>query len=290
MQKIKTALVTWWAWFIGSHLVDKLLEKWFFVICFDNLSSWSLDNLGDHRNLVKLCSAEYDIENYNFWEIFEKNNIDVIFHLAAQVSVRKSFSSPGENARVNIMGTQKISSIWKKYDVPIIFSSTWWAMFSVGDIPYNEDTIPSPSSPYWISKLYGEHILSWNKGCILRYANVFWPRQDPLGESGIIAILENRIRKGEETTIFGDGEQTRDFICVSDVVSANILAFEKGLTWVFHVGSWVETSINTLIKKLEKKIGMVAKIVYWEAVDEPRRSALDNSKIKKHWWQCAHDI
>jgi UDP-glucose 4-epimerase len=241
-------LVTGGAGFIGSHLVDKLIELNYDVVVLDDLSTGKSENINTNAHSVKASINDNDILE----ELFSYHKFDCVFHLAAQINLRNSISYPEADANINIMGSLSIIKHCIKHSVKkIIFSSTGGAIYSSDEeLPFTEDTLAKPSSPYGLSKLTIESYLQIMKNIhgldysVLRYSNVYGPRQNAHGEAGVISIFIDRMKQGLELKINGDGNQTRDFVYVKDVVAANVLALE--LSGVYNVCSNTETSINTI--------------------------------------------
>lgn len=240
--------------FIGGHLVDRLINDNHNVVVLDNLSS------GTYKN-PKAKFYELDISKASVSEltnILIDNNIEYVFHLAAQIDLRKSFTMPVFDAQTNIMGTLNLASAAECASIKkFVFASTGGAMYSEDDtMPWVESLSPAPQSPYALSKLCSEKYLQllWpTRSIILRFANVYGPRQNPHGEAGVIAIFVNKIINGLPCVIFGDGTQVRDYIYVDDVVEACI----KSLTLenlsdgnIFNISTGVGRDLNTLLLKM----------------------------------------
>ncbi len=305
-EKIKTkekALVTGGAGFIGSWVVDKLIEKNYEVVVIDNLSTGSKDNLD--LNNENIIFYEEDIKNKDEIEkIFKKEKPDYVFHLAAQINVRESIKNPEEDARTNILGSLNILNNCVRHGVrKIIFSSTGGAIY--GDdvkIPTPETAKEKPMSPYGIAKLTIENYLEFYKNvsglnyAVLRYSNVYGPRQNAKGEAGVVAIFIEKLLLQDENQkpiINGSGEQTRDYVYVSDVADANILALEKNLFGIYNVGTGKETSVNEIFQKFIKILGLQNKIkeIHGPAVKgEQMRSCLDYSKLQEKGWAVNYDL
>ena len=238
------AIVTGGAGFIGSHVAQTLLERGDEVHVLDNLATGSRDKVPDGAEL-----HDGDIRSDSA-RVFDHVRPDVCFHLAAQADVGTSVERPDYDADVNVVGTVRVLEAARAHGTQVVFSSTGGAMYGECDAPATEDAPRRPISPYGISKLAGEEYLAgWNRlfdtsHVSLRFGNVFGPRQEPSLEGGVIAIFLDRMAVGEGTTIFGDGNQTRDFIYVGDVVDAVLAA--PGHTGVFNVGTGIETSVNEL--------------------------------------------
>jgi len=285
-------LVTGGAGFIGSHLADSLLEKGHKVIIIDDLSSGKIENVNKKSVFYNKSILDSDL-----LDLFKKENIEVIFHLAAQKNVRKSIEDPLFDAKANIIGTLNILEAARKSNVKkIIFSSTGGAIY--GDtsfIPTKESASTNPESPYGVAKLTIEKYLYYYyktyglNYTILRYSNVYGPRQDAKGEAGVIAIFIENLIAGKELNVFGDGEQTRDYIYVKDVVKANILAIKEEGT--YNVGTSKETSLNEIIemlKSISKKDCVVKNLAFVKG--ELRRSCLDISSIKEKGFIIEYDL
>ncbi len=256
-----TCLVSGGAGFIGSNVVDGLIENGFDVFIVDNLSTGKEKNLNPN---AKFFNADIR-DKVKLNEIFEEVKPQYVFHIAAQIDVRKSVSDPHFDASINVLGSINMFELSVKHKVKrIIFSSTGGALYGEPEkLPAHEDTEIAPLAPYGVSKYCSEQYLNYFKRLygiervILRYANVYGPRQDPLGEAGVVAIFTGKILNNEKPTIFGDGNQTRDYIYVKDVVNANLLAI-NGKEGVYNIGTGIETSVNKLIdifsELTEKKI------------------------------------
>ncbi len=290
-------LVTGGAGFIGSRLVDKLVDRGHQVVIIDNLSTGRKENLNP-----KACFYKIDIQNASLSEIFQKEKPETIFHFAAQVDVRKSVEEPIEDAKINILGTLNILENARKYRVKkIIFASSGGAIY--GDtniIPTPEDHLPRPRSPYGITKLAIEHYLNFYKKThlldfvSLRFANVYGPRQNSKGEAGVIAIFTDRILRDLSPTIYGNGQQTRDFVYVGDVVQAAIKVFNSSIKKdpIYNIATAKETSINQVHQLLCRLTRKNISANYAPAKSgEQRRSCLDFSKAKKELgWQPKYNL
>ena len=285
MANENTALVTGGAGFIGSHLVDELLNSGRRVIVVDDLSSGQLKNI--NSNCVFMHG---DITSDALDSIFEKEKPSLVFHLAAQSSVAISSDKPLLDASTNILGTLKILENCNKHGVKkLIYSSTGGAIYGEPpELPVDESTAPRPISNYGVSKFQGEqfielyHKLHNVNYCILRYANVYGPRQDGNGEAGVIPIFATLIQDGKQPTIFGTGEQKRDFISVHDVVRANMLAISNGKNSTYNIGSSVMYSVNQIYDLIKDHYGFTKEAL----TGAPRTGdvfeiSLDYAKAKK---------
>lgn len=283
-------IVTGGAGFIGSNLVEALIAEGHSVFIVDNLSTGKRENVPEKTKLFKV-----DITNKDqLAVVFEKTKPEAVFHLAAQASVNNSVNNPAFDVLVNVIGTINLVELAKKYRVKnFIFSSTGGAIYGDGaKRPTPESAKADPLTPYGMDKLQAEkfiNFLSTNttfKPVILRYSNVYGPRQDPLGEAGVIAIFTAKMLRNEPVEIFGDGEQTRDFVYVDDVVRANLLALDYPRLGVFNIGTAQETSINKICKILKKEIGYTKKIKHSERRSgEQRNSSLSikRAHLKLGW-------
>ena len=237
------AVVTGGAGFIGSNLVDALLARGDEVVVVDDLSSGKRENVAQGARLVEL-----DIRDPSLGEVFAEAQPDLCFHLAAQADVPTSVARPDFDAEVNVIGTIRVLDA--AGDTNVVFSSTGGAIYGECDGPAPEDAPRRPLSPYGVAKLSAEEYLAaWNRlrgtrHGTLRFGNVYGPRQEAGLEGGVVAIFLNAMAGGEETTIFGGGNQTRDFVHVDDVVRALLLA--PGRSGVCNIGSGVETSVREL--------------------------------------------
>lgn len=245
-------LVTGGAGFVGSHVVDAYVAAGADVTVVDDLSTGRRANLNPDARL-----REIDIRSPELRQVFATARPDVVNHHAAQASVVASISDPEHDADVNIMGTLHLWALCREFGVRrIIFASTGGAIY--GDpqrLPVDETDLPLPLSPYGISKLTGEIYLKYFAGsgitwAILRYANVYGPRQDPYGEAGVVAIFAHAMIDGRAPTIFGDGIQTRDFVYVEDVAQASLLAATVPTSGFANIATGVETSVNDVFRHL----------------------------------------
>jgi len=241
-------LVTGGAGFIGSNVVDKLIEMGHEVVVVDNLFTGLKENVNPKAKFIKI-SINSDLN-----DVFEKEKPEFVFHLAAQANLRKSFENPAMDAKINVGGSLNIIDCCVRYNVKkIIFSSTAALYSPNSDIPCTEKDEAAPVSPYGLTKLTVEKYLKIMKDyhgldyAALRYGNVFGPKQNPLGEAGVVCIFMDKMSKGQDLVINGDGNQTRDFIFVEGVVDANIKAMDKDINGIFNVSSEKEFSINPFL-------------------------------------------
>jgi UDP-glucose 4-epimerase len=276
-------LVTGGAGFIGSHIVNGYIEAGHSVTVIDNLSSGELRFLNP-----KAKFHEMDILDPKVSDILKKEKFNAINHHAAQISVSDSVANPLFDANSNIIGTLQliqyaVSSNIEKF----VFASTGGAMYGEQvNFPANEEHPCQPLSPYGISKLCAENYLRFfnqqygMSTTVLRYSNVFGPHQNPHGEAGVVAIFCQKLVKNEKPVICGDGEQTRDFISVRDVVQANLIALDPACTGTFNVGTGKETSVSSLTECLLSISGKKISALHASPRNgEQRRSVIDYKKI-----------
>jgi len=278
-------LVTGGAGFIGSHVVDRLVEEGHNVVVVDNLSTGKRRNVNRAASLYKL-----DIQSWRLERVFRNERPNVVMHLAAQINVRRSVSDPVFDAQVNILGTMNVLQQAVQHGArKVIFASSGGAIYGDQEIfPAPESHMTNPLSPYGISKLCGEHYLSYYQRASgihvvsLRFANVYGPRQDPEGEAGVVSIFIQKMLNGEQPVINGNGRQTRDFVYVEDVAEACLAASGQESQGVFNVGSGVETSVNELFRQLVELTGSTCKEVHGPVQKgEQMRSVIDPAKIKQ---------
>jgi UDP-glucose 4-epimerase len=254
------ALVTGGAGFIGSNLSDSLLARGDEVIVVDDLSTGKRENLDGALGAgAKLIEADIR-DRAALEQLAAAEKPEVIFHLAAQIDVRKSIADPAFDASINVGGTANVLEAARVAGARrVVFSSTGGAIYGEGEgqeLPLAEDAPLAPEAPYGQSKFAGEGYLSlyerlYDLSTIpLRLGNVYGPRQDPLGEAGVIAIFCGKLRAGERPTVFGDGKQTRDYIYVGDVVAAMLAAAEAETTGPVNIGTGIETDVLELAQAL----------------------------------------
>lgn len=293
MKKTMKILVTGGAGFIGSHLVDRLIKEGCKVVVVDNLSTGKKENLNPR---VKFYKA--DICDPKISQIFKKEKPKMVFHYAAQIDVSKSMENPIEDAKVNILGTLNILENCQKFKVKkFIFASSVGVYGEPQKLLVKENHPLNPISPYPITKLAIEKYLNYfqSKGLkftVLRYSNIYGPRQSIKGEGGVIAIFIDNILNGRRSIIYGSGNQTRDFLYVDDAVSAATKALKASSGSIYNIGTNREITINNLLKLLflefNKKINPIFQPL---RQGEIINSRVDFSKIKKELgWQPRFDL
>ena len=267
------AVVTGGAGFIGSNLVDALVQRGDEVVVVDDLSSGTRGHVNAAATFV-----EGDIRAG-----IDAAGADVVFHLAAQADVQTSMRRPDYDAAVNVVGTVQVLEAARAAGARVVFSSTGGAIYGECDGPAPEDSPLQPVSPYGIAKLCAEEYLrGWNRihgsgNVVLRFANVYGPRQDSSLEGGVVAIFLERMARGEDTLIFGDGLQTRDFVYVGDVVGA-LLAASGREGGTFNIGTGQETTVLELYRLCAEVAGSKAEPRFEPArLGDARRSVLDVS-------------
>jgi UDP-glucose 4-epimerase len=278
-------LVTGGAGFIGSHVADAFIEQGHEVVIVDNLSMGRMENVNPQAKFVNM-----NIQDPQIAELFENEGFDVVNHHAAQMDVRLSVADPIFDAQNNIFGTINLLQAAQKNGVKkIIFISSGGAIYGEQDyFPADEEHPTRPLSPYGITKLTGEkyvqfyqHVYNLNF-VILRYANVYGPRQNPKGEAGVVAIFSSRMLTGGQPVINGNGLQTRDYVFVRDVVNANLKALDYEESNYFNIGTGLETTVNELFHELNHLTNANAKEVHRAAQPgEQMRSVLNIEKAKK---------
>ncbi len=291
----RKVLVTGGAGFIGSHVAEACLARGDSVWIVDDLSSGRRSNVPEGAELV-----ETDIGAPEVSDLFQKVGFDLVFHHAAQIDVRSSVADPANDARINTLGLINITEACVATGTRrLVYVSSGGVVYGEPEVrPTPERAPKDPRSPYGVSKLSGEYYLNYYRKehgleyVALRYSNVYGPRQDPHGEAGVIAIFSQRLLSGDALTIFGDGEQTRDYVYVKDVVSANLRAAEMQLASgtdlddvAFNVATGVGTSVNRLADYLEEIAAVhPGRDYHSERVGELRHSTLDCSALQSRGW------
>jgi len=304
----RKVLVTGGAGFIGSHVADAYLDRGDRVWVVDNLSSGKRENVPAEATFM-----EMDIRDGGVGELFREVRFDLVNHHAAQIDVRVSVEDPQHDAQVNLLGLLNLLEGAREVGTGrFVLVSSGGVVYGEPEIRPTPETAPKlPLSPYGVTKLAGEFYLNYYREVhgmeyvALRYGNVFGPRQDPHGEAGVVAIFSNRLQAGNSLTVFGDGEQTRDYVFVRDIVGANMTVSEMelpaasgglsgepgepmGLDAVaFNVGTGQGTSVNRLADILEEVSGNHPDRKYEEArPGELRHSTLDARRLQARGWSC----
>lgn len=290
----KKILVTGGAGFIGSHLVDQLIQEDCKVAVVDDLSTGKKENLNPKAKFYKI-----DIQDSKISEVFQKEKPEIVFHLAARIDVLKSVEDPIADAKINILGSLNVlENAAKSNAKKIIFSSSCAIYGEEKILPTPEICPPRYLSPYGINKLTIEKYLIYYKSkynlnyTVLRLANVYGPRQNDNGEGGVVAVFIDKIVNNENPIINGDGKQTRDFVYVKDAARAFFLAGKSGFFGEINIGTEKETSINELCDQIKKITKSKINPLYGpsKTVDQ-KRSCLDCKKAKKELgWKPDYDL
>ncbi|HEV8641360.1 MAG TPA: NAD-dependent epimerase/dehydratase family protein [Methylomirabilota bacterium] len=278
-------LVTGGAGFVGSHIADRLIRDGHAVAVVDNVSAGTRENVNRAATL-HVC----DIRSARLDAVFAAARPEAVLHVAAQAAVSRSVVDPLFDASVNVLGTIALLEASRRTGVRrVVYTSTGGAAYGDTDVlPTPEDHPARATSPYGVSKVAAERYLEcWagltgGRTLALRLANVYGPRQNPLGEAGVIAIFAHRLLGGEPCVVNGDGEQTRDYVYVEDVADAVARAVARAdATGVVNIGTGVETSVNELYRRLAKAAPVERPAVHGPArPGEQRRSALDATRAK----------
>jgi UDP-glucose 4-epimerase len=275
-------IVTGGAGFIASHVVDAYVERGHEVHVFDNFITGQRINLN-----AKAEFHEVDIADAQAAHLIESIKPEALCHHAAQMDVRHSVADPAFDARVNIIGFINLLEACKKAGVKkVIFASSGGAVYGDQEIfPAPENHVTMPASPYGVSKRAGELYLAYYNQAFglpyiaLRYGNVYGPRQSAKGEAGVVAIFLALLRAGQTPTINGDGKQTRDYVYVGDVVSANLAALDASFVGAINIGTGVETDVVTIFQHLRQALGSTIEAQHGAAKPgEQRRSCLDTRR------------
>lgn len=295
------ALITGGAGFIGSHVCDRYLEDGWEVTALDDLSTGRPENVPSAAELV-----EMDIRSEALGGFLKERGFDVVNHHAAQIDVRVSVRDPQLDASVNVMGLLNLLEGARDAGVRrVVYISSGGVVYGEGEaLPIPEEGAKRPLSPYGVGKLAGEHYLWYYRkvhglsGVSLRYSNVYGARQDPHGEAGVVAIFAGRLARGEPLTIYGNGEQTRDYVYVKDVAAANLLLSEKVLgephgpdDVAFNVATGKQTSVLELAENMMKASGTTTELRHEPArPGELRANALNPGKLRQAGWSGARSL
>ena len=273
-------LLTGGAGFIGSHIAGKLIENGYEVVIVDNMCTGSEERLNRRASFYKV-----DVSSDDLGDVMAYEKPDYVIHQAAQIDVQSSLKDPLNDAKTNIMGTINLLVECQKHGVKkIVYASSAAAYGNPDYLGVDEQHPTNPISFYGVSKYTPEYYIKLFSGLcklkytILRYSNVYGIGQDPKGEGGVISIFMDRIIRGEKPVIFGDGEQTRDFVYVSDVAAANVKALSNGDNTICNISNNKQTTINELVETLGLIAGKEIYPIYKEERDgDIRHSYLDNS-------------
>jgi UDP-glucose 4-epimerase len=250
-------LVTGGAGFIGSHITDALLGQGGDVWIVDDMSTGKEENIAGKARFV-----EMDISEPGLADLFDSAGPEVVFHCAAQIDVRKSLVDPLRDAKSNVLGTINLLEACRKWKTrKVIFSSSGGTIYGNAETAATEDFPVRPVSPYAVSKLSSEYYLEcyrqWHQldYTVLRYANVFGPRQNPAGEAGVVAIFSDCLLRGRRPVLYGFGNMIRDYLYVSDAVRANLAAMERGSGQILNIGTGRPTTVRELFDAIASILG-----------------------------------
>lgn len=281
----KKVIVTGGAGFIGSHVVDLYIKNGFEVLIIDNFSSGKKENINKNAEFIELDILDKD----KLSKVINSFKPNYINHHAAHISVHDSVSNPQNNLNINVIGTINILEAIKHLNVEkVIFASTGGAIYGDKKLPFNEKMTEMPLSPYGISKKTAELYLNYYYKqynipyIVLRYSNVFGPRQNSSSESGVVAIFSDLLNKNLTPTINGDGQNNRDYVYVEDVAGANLLALKSNYVGVLNIGTNSEISVNKLFDLICKKCNFEVEKKYGEQkLGEQKHSGLSYDKANK---------
>lgn len=283
---MKKVLITGGAGFIGSHLCEEYLAAGYQVAVVDDCSTGKKKQLPSGVTFYKVSINQ----PAKLAAVFAAVKPHIVSHHAAQTKVQVASTQPELDAQINIMGLLHVLNLAKEHKVShFIFASSGGTVYgSTAKLPTKESVQPGPESPYGLSKLAGEWYVDWYaqkygfKATIFRYANVYGPRQLDTAEGGVVAIFINSLLNRQKTTIYGDGQQTRDFVYVKDIAKVNVLVSQKNLTGVFNVGTARQTSVLELYQQVVGMLGSTVKPQFKKArQNEVRQSALSAQKLTK---------
>ena len=286
-------LITGGAGFIGSHVVEECLANNYEVVVVDNISSGKIDNLPDDCKVYQV-----DINDIGLKRVFEVERPDMVIHLAAQASVMKSLEDPVADGKINILGTLRILEYARIHHVKkMVLASSAAVYGNPKQLPIDEKFPVKPLSFYALSKWAGERYVQLYESlydlpcCILRFSNVYGPRQNPHGEAGVISIFINQLINREEMAIYG-GQQTRDFVYVKDVATACVRAIDSPKTGVYNISSCSETSIDDLFSMISLFSGICMEPQkYPLRQGEIQQSVLGNEKaMTELGWETTYSL
>ncbi len=288
-------LVTGGAGFIGSHIVDRFLELGHDLAVVDNLATGKREHVN-----AEAAFHEVDIRDAALDEVFRTERPEVVVHHAAHIDVRRSVSDPAYDAGVNVLGSLNLLECARRAGTrKVLYAGTGGALFGEAQyLPVDEAHPIDPISPYGVSKHTVEHYLFTyrvNFGLdftVLRYPNVYGPRQDPHGEAGVVAIFALQLLEGKQPTIFGDGTKTRDYCYVGDIVQANVLALEAGTGGVYNIGRGIEVSDQGIFEAVRDAVGSSMEPAYGPPrAGEVEHIALDAACARRELgWEWQVDL
>jgi UDP-glucose 4-epimerase len=295
MTQETKVLVTGGAGFIGSHLVDRLIERGCRVLVVDDLSTGHLENVNTEAEF-----EEIDITGEELAAVFDEWRPDIVYHLAAQANVRVSLEQPLFDTRVNAEGTLAVlEGARAAGSRKIIFTSTGGAIYGEPEtIPCGEDHPIQPLSLYGANKRVAEHYVQVYKETygleysVLRFANIYGPRQSPKGEAGVVAIFSELMLKGKQPVIFGDGSKTRDYVHIDDTVEALMLVLDGGRNRIYNIGKGVQTSDQQVFDTIAAAAGYDGPPEYGDfRAGEVMHIALDATLIQQELgWKPRYDF
>jgi UDP-glucose 4-epimerase len=299
-------LVTGAAGFIGSTLVDRLLEEGHHVTGVDNLRAGSpaanLESAHRHHGSGRFTFVAFDVQRPGLSDIVATSNPDVVFHLAGHVAVRKSVDDPLHDARNNLLGTINLLEALRQTRVPrIVYAASGGSRYgAAASLPATEDTAVDPLSPHAVAKVAGEMYVRAYAGMYglapicLALANVYGPRQDPYGEAGVVTVFADALMSGRPTTIYGDGTATRDYVYIDDVVAAFLCAADAPITTAgtFNVGTGVQTSVSELHQMIAAAVRVSRSPDYADArIGEIHANAVDPTLARRELgWKPDTDL
>ncbi|HEY5578794.1 MAG TPA: NAD-dependent epimerase/dehydratase family protein [Acidimicrobiia bacterium] len=285
------AVVTGGAGFIGSNLVDRLVDDGMAVLIVDDLSTGHVARLAEARRVGGVTFHQIDVRSPELHTVFERFRPEVVFHLAAQAEVRRSVEDPIGDAEINVLGTINVLEAAQRSGARrVVFASSGGAIYGGGvKLPARESYIKHPDSPYGVSKkVVADYFRFYGNTydidyVLLALANVYGPRQDPYGEAGVVAIFTKSMLEGRRPTIFGDGSQARDYVFVDDVVDAFARAMNLGEGLLLNIGTGIETSVVELFEMLARHCRFRPQPLFGDPKPgDIRRSVLDPTRAAKH--------
>ncbi len=287
-------LITGGAGFIGSNMVDALIDRGEEVVIVDNLSTGFKENVNEKAKFYNI-----DLTDRKLFDIFDNHAIRKVIHLGAQIDVTRSVHDPIYDSHVNIQGSINLFQACIKNDIEkLVYASSAAVYGEPNYLPINEKHPVKAMSPYGVSKHTPEHYLKYFNNAydldytVLRYSNAYGPRQSSAGEGGVIAIFIDRMLEDKRPIIYGDGEQTRDFIHVYDIIEANLKALDTASEKTLNVSTRSETTVNKLVKLINEELAKKLEPIYKERREgDIRHSILDNSRALDYLnWEPQYEI